>query len=1622
MSAMQHQQSTFHSHNVMARWLCAAVVFCVLSAESFAAPDIEANSDALAADVVFPAAYAAFPAAANLVTNGPVLASASFGSSTGKNMGHGAAIDLDTALVDPRFPKVTKSGVAGQINAIVGDGLGGWVIGGDFTHVGGIELRNLAYIQSDLTVSSDWRPNPDGVVHALRFHTREAGLRLLVGGEFTEIHGETRWYFAELHTGSVSKPVTALELTLSLDGFVYAIATIADDDELEDRLVYIGGAFTTVQGTGPRDSNGDGQLDVDINGVVGIDMDDDGIFEITKEIFADGIYDIDVDGDGDIDIDVNGDGNVDQTIDVKYDLSGTALDTPLEQTYPEAGDVRQSIVSLDLNQTSNGMVVREWNPNVDGPVKAMVLAKDRGRLFIGGDFENIAINVPTNAANDVARQSIAELDVTTNINVLTPWNPGETGAKETTEINVMLLQEFSVDETRGNETELLYVGGDFERIGGQDRDNFAVLDIILAVNNATSWDVDFSSGVVTSLAQTNDTVYVGGEFTEVEGDAAFANLAGVLVVEGTLRTGWNPKPVNGTVMALAIEREGDVLIAGGKFTSVEDESQLYIGGDFTYIGPSTGSGVVVNATGGVQSAWPEIDGDIYTVISDDADGWYIGGSFSRVGAVARNNIAYISYAGVVNSTWNPDADAPVRAMGLNGSNLYVGGDFSNIGGQVRSRIALVNTTTGAANVNWDPNANDVVRTIAVSGSDVYVGGDFTLIGSQSVQPTRNYAAHFDLADTNNEDVATAWNPNANDVVRTIAVSGTNVYVGGDFTSIGAEPTRNNIALINTPAGTADVNWIPNADGIVRTIAISVAGVYVGGDFANIGGQERNNIAFINTAQGAADPGWNPDANGVVRTLLLDDNNLYVGGDFTFIGRLLRNRAAAFNLSAVNNNEDVSTIWNPSVGNTVYALSPGTGTSIFIGGAFSSVGGVTRERLAAIDSSTGILSSSFNTGSDAAVRDMVLSADGETLYVGGDFTSVGGQSRNHVAALKTTTGSARSWNPDINGSSSTTAVHDIELSPNERVLYVAGEFETIGSTVRNNVGAIDVASGDDTGWNPSVGGVVYTIALNGDTLFIGGDFANVNTNSQNIFRSHLAALNITQDINNALAWAPAVDGPVYGMVNAGSTLYIGGDFRFINDGGLTQSRDYLAALDTSANAFNLLSWNPRANGLVEAITLTDDVIFVGGDFTEINNISRERMAALDFVDGAPLSWWDLRVDATVRHLGISRTDDRMIIGGDFKQVTATITPMTTYLREGLTTVDVGFPRVVTNPPAGAYKDALETSTLTVSCIDVPRDCSGSVYYTINSNVTPDPDGLAPDQEINISVNTTLQLIVKDDAGNQSEIQTMLYVIDELPPTTTALPSGPLPDGKILSSNDELDIVLDCVDAGNAGCAEIYYTVDGTKPTDTSTVYTGPITLSQNTTLKYFAFDQARNDESNGGEVMDINVEQYWLDLAAPIVVADPPTQIFYTEAFELTLLCSDDTEVTAASIGDIPDASNPSQPDDPPVTGEASVDDNDRFITGCRGVYYTLDDSTPTTASTLYTGPIRLSDSTVVKFIAVDHIGNESIIQRASYVKNYSENAGAIGPLSAGLLLLPWLCWRFRRHRMADQMCRDRGLV
>ena len=182
-------------------------------------------------------------------------------------------------------------------------------------------------------------------------------------------------------------------------------------------------------------------------------------------------------------------------------------------------------------------------------------------------------------------------------------------------------------------------------------------------------------------------------------------------------------------------------------------------------------------------------------------------------------------------------------------------------------------------------------------------------------------------------------------------------------------------------------------------------------------------------------------------------------------------------------------------NTVRAIASANGV-VYVGGDFTSVrppgspagsGEVARNRIAAFNASTGALITTFNPNLNGAVRVITTSPDGSILYVGGDFTTAGGVTRNRIAAFTTATGALRPWAP-----SSNSRISGIAATAN--TVYVAGSFSNIAGQARQRVAALDATTATNrAGFTTATDNVVYQIALAKDNskLYLAGAFLSVN---------------------------------------------------------------------------------------------------------------------------------------------------------------------------------------------------------------------------------------------------------------------------------------------------------------------------------------------------------------------------------------------------------------------------------------------------------------------------------------------------------------------------------------------------
>ena len=712
----------------------------------------------------------------------------------------------------------------------------------------------------------------------------------------------------------------------------------------------------------------------------------------------------------------------------------------------------------------------------------------------------------------------------------------------------------------------------------------------------------------------------------------------------------------------------------------------YIGGAFTEVGPATGPGVALNTEGaesGGEKGWARIwgsGGSISAVVSDGSGGYYIGGSFSEVQGHPAENLAHIKSNGEVDTGWLPKANNTVSALALSGEVLYVGGAFTVIGtnNASRNRVAALKASgaTGAGEAtSWNPKANNTVSALALSGTSVlYVGGTFTEIGSTVVVRDRVAAIKTNAEATATAE-ATSWNPKANNTVNALALSGTSiVYVGGTFTEIGSTVvTRDRVAAIKTNAEgteTAEAtSWNPNANNTVSALALSGTSVlYVGGTFTEIGSTVvvRDRIAAIKTnaeATATAEAtSWNPKANNTVNALALSGTSIvYVGGTFTEIGSTVvaRHRIAAIKTNAEGTATAEATSWNPNAINGEVKALAISGSTIYAGGTFQSIGlnSKVRDRLAALNSSNE--PTSWNPNANNTVN--ALAVSGERVYVGGTFTTIGSTAvtRDRIAAIKTNaeataTAEATSWNPKASAEVSALALSGTSI------VYVGGTFTEIGSTVvtRDRLAAIKTnaeatATAEATSWNPNASAAVTALALSGTSIvYVGGSFETIGTNA--VTRDRIAAIDTNAEATataEATSWNPnATSGEVSALALSGTSIvYVGGSFTTIGSTAVT--RDRIAAIKTNAEATataEASSWNPNANAAVKALVLSGtSTVYVGGAFTTIGStaVTRDRVAAIktnaEATATAEATSWNPNASAEVKALTLSASGSKAV---------------------------------------------------------------------------------------------------------------------------------------------------------------------------------------------------------------------------------------------------------------------------------------------------------------------------------------------------------------------------------------------
>jgi Malectin domain len=396
-------------------------------------------------------------------------------------------------------------------------------------------------------------------------------------------------------------------------------------------------------------------------------------------------------------------------------------------------------------------------------------------------------------------------------------------------------------------------------------------------------------------------------------------------------------------------------------------------------------------------------------------------------------------------------------------------------------------------------------------------------------------------------------------------------------------------------------------------------------------------------------------NGSVNALTQVGNKIIAAGTFTSVSPsgtysntaddVVRNRIFAFDATT----GVIDAGFNPNFGGAVNSLDT-DGTSIYAAGSFASVGGNTAIKRIVKLTSSGTVVSGFNAVPNSSVNDVVVR--GTRVYIGGAFTSVRSgtvtSARGALAALDSTTGAVLSgvnvpftglYDPNNNGGG-TTNIKRFDISPDGSRLAAVGNFATVGGQPRVQLAVLDT-SGVTTSlasWSTnrydrahnSCAGVFDTFMRDVDFSPDGTYFA---VSSTGAFAGGVASGTLcdtvsrweTASTGNDPTWSDYTGGDTtYGVAVTGSAIYVGGHMRWENNpfqgdqaGPGAVPREGIAALDP-VNGLPL-SWNPgRSRGVgAQALLATSQGLWVGSDTAKIGGETHGRVALMPLAGGTSI---------------------------------------------------------------------------------------------------------------------------------------------------------------------------------------------------------------------------------------------------------------------------------------------------------------------------------------------------------------------------------------------------------------------
>ncbi len=399
-----------------------------------------------------------------------------------------------------------------------------------------------------------------------------------------------------------------------------------------------------------------------------------------------------------------------------------------------------------------------------------------------------------------------------------------------------------------------------------------------------------------------------------------------------------------------------------------------------------------------------------------------------------------------------------------------------------------------------------------------------------------------------------------------------------------------------------------------------------------------------------DPGSSPDFS-VFTIAVQPDGKIVIGGEFGSPGN---------SVARLNTDGSVDKTFNPGTGvNTydylvglshVYALALQPDEKLVIAGVFATFNGVARNGIARLNPD-GSLDLSFDPGTGPGVAipniySVALQPDGKLLVVG-SFNSFHGVSRNGVARLNTDGSVDTSFDPGSGAVGFPGFVYSVAVQTNGQVV-VGGLFTTFNGTNRNDIARLNADGSLDATFDPGTGpnNAILSMALQPDgKVIIGGQFTTIDGTTRN----RIARLNRDGSLDTTFmttgATGASSDVRSVALQSDGKVL-LGGRFTSVN----AVSRNRVARLQTDGTVDTGFNPGTGAQGDVFFVAAqSNDAPLIGGSFTSINGVARDYIARLNS-DGTVDASFNPGASPAAQVNALARQPDgKVVIGGNFDDV-------------------------------------------------------------------------------------------------------------------------------------------------------------------------------------------------------------------------------------------------------------------------------------------------------------------------------------------------------------------------------------